>query len=50
MSTKEIEREIEKIIRYHKTPEGYVVLRKLQPKVKAIRLFIEANFDPKADE
>lgn len=47
MTGAELEKELERIIRYHQTPDGYVVVRSLRPKLKAMRRLVEANYIPR---
>lgn len=50
MKDTELKKEIEHILRYHKTPDGYVHIQKLHPKVAAIVRLINANYDSKKSE
>lgn len=47
MTDSELKKELERIIRYHKTPDGHVTVHRLQPKLKELVRFIRANFDVK---
>lgn len=50
MKSSEIEKEVERIIRYHKYPHYGRTFYGLMSVIRELRRFIEANFEPKAKE